>query len=89
MLRQEIIDAVATEKFHIYAVATIADGIEILTGLPAGQRDEQGKIERRLTEFADLARAFQSGAGKEETRDVSSARSQKRSRFSGRDRRRI
>jgi predicted ATP-dependent protease len=37
MLRQEVIDAVKTGQFHIWAVSTIDEGIEILTGMPMGQ----------------------------------------------------
>ncbi len=44
MLKQEVIDAVAAGQFHIYAVATIEEGIEVLTGVPAGQRDDRGRF---------------------------------------------
>lgn len=37
MLRQEIIDAVKAGQFHVWAVSTIDEGIEILTGMPMGQ----------------------------------------------------
>jgi len=42
MLRDEVVNAVAEGKFHIYAVSTIEEGIEILTGVPAGEPDDQG-----------------------------------------------
>lgn len=42
MLRDDVVAAVAAEKFHIYAVTTIDEGLELLTGLPAGERDEAG-----------------------------------------------
>jgi len=41
-LNDEIIDAVRKGKFHIYAVSTIDEGIEILTGVPAGKKDKNG-----------------------------------------------
>ena len=41
-LSDEVIDAVKNKKFHIYAVSTIDEGIEILTGVPAGRRNKQG-----------------------------------------------
>ncbi len=44
MLRQDVVDAVADGKFSIYAVATIDEGIEILTGVPAGERDASGRF---------------------------------------------
>jgi predicted ATP-dependent protease len=70
MLRQEVVDAVTHGKFHVYAVETIDEGINILTGIPAGSRNEQGqfpegsinyRVERRLTEFAEQAQAFHHG----------------------------
>jgi lon-related putative ATP-dependent protease len=45
MLRDEVIEAVANKRFRIYPVATIEQGIEILTGVPAGKRDSSGKFE--------------------------------------------
>ncbi len=43
-LSDEIIDSVRKGKFHIYAVSTIDEGIEILTGVPAGKKDKNGKF---------------------------------------------
>jgi predicted ATP-dependent protease len=43
MLRQDVVDAVAAGKFHIYPVAHVDEGIELLTGLPAGERDRRGR----------------------------------------------
>ena len=43
-LSDEIIDSVRKSKFHIYAVRTIDEGIEILTGVPAGVKDKNGKF---------------------------------------------
>ena len=37
MLRQDIVDAVGKKRFHIYAVRTIDEGIEVLTGKRAGR----------------------------------------------------
>lgn len=44
MLRADIVDAVAAGKFRVFAVRTIDEGIELLTGVPAGERDESGKF---------------------------------------------
>jgi predicted ATP-dependent protease len=61
MLRRDVLDAARDGKFRIYAVNTIDEGIEILTGLPAGERDSSGnfpngsvnqKVESRLIELA-------------------------------------
>ena len=42
MLSREVIEAVKKRKFHIYQVATVAEGIELLTGIPAGLADKDG-----------------------------------------------
>ncbi len=61
MLRHDLVEAVEAGKFHIYPVKTIEQGIEILTGVPAGRRLKSGKfskgsvfarVEARLEEFA-------------------------------------
>lgn len=41
-LSDEVINAVKDKKFHIYAISTIEEGIEILTGVPAGKKDSKG-----------------------------------------------
>ena len=67
MLKREVTDAVDAGKFHVYAVSNVDEGIEILTGVPAGRRDDlgqfpedsiNGRVERRLAEFADRMRSF-------------------------------
>lgn len=64
MLKDEVIKAIEGGKFHIYAVETIDQGIEILTGIPAGEADNGGKysegtihylVNRRLEELAEKA----------------------------------
>jgi predicted ATP-dependent protease len=71
MLRDEVVKAVEAGTFHVYAVDTIDQGIEVLTGVPAGVRDETGRfpsksfnglVEERLTSFAKQARAFRTSA---------------------------
>jgi lon-related putative ATP-dependent protease len=67
MLHDDVIEAVAKGQFHIYPVATIEQGIEILTGAPAGKRNASGKFEpesvfgkadARLSEMAMTMRDF-------------------------------
>lgn len=43
-LSDDIIDSVKNGKFHIYAISTIDEGIEILTGVPAGTKNKNGKF---------------------------------------------
>jgi ATP-dependent Lon protease len=42
MLRQDVVEAVAAGKFHLYPILTIDEGIEILTGVEAGERGPDG-----------------------------------------------
>ncbi len=51
MLREDVLEAVAAGKFHIWPVAKVEQGIEILTGSTAGQKKDDGKFEPR-TVFA-------------------------------------
>lgn len=44
MLRQEVITAVAEGKFHLYAITTIDAALELLTGVPAGEKNADGKL---------------------------------------------
>ncbi|MGD0177471.1 MAG: ATP-binding protein [Candidatus Bathyarchaeia archaeon] len=71
MLKQEVVDAVKAGKFHIYPVKTIEEGIEILTGVPAGKRlpnggyEEDsiyGRVDKRLREMAETVKRFQAFA---------------------------
>ena len=44
MLKREVVQAVEKDQFHIYPVETVEEGIEILTHVPAGVRDDQGRF---------------------------------------------
>jgi len=46
LLRPDVIDAVKKGKFHIYPIKTIREGIEILTGVPGGNRLKNGKFSK-------------------------------------------
>ena len=41
-LSGEIIEAVKNKLFHVYSISTIEEGIEVLTGVPAGRKDKNG-----------------------------------------------
>ncbi|MBN1997243.1 AAA family ATPase [candidate division KSB1 bacterium] len=43
MLESEVVEQIEAGKFRVYPVDTIEQGIEILTGIPAGQKDNNGK----------------------------------------------
>ena len=44
MLREDVVEAVENGQFHIYAIDTVDDGIELLTGVPAGKADKRGRF---------------------------------------------
>jgi lon-related putative ATP-dependent protease len=67
MLREDIVTAAAAGNFSVFAVETIDQGIEILTGIPAGVRGSDGAfpadsinglVQARLMQFAEQARAY-------------------------------
>jgi ATP-dependent Lon protease len=42
MLRADVVEACSNGQFHVYAVETIQEALEVLTGVPAGEPDEEG-----------------------------------------------
>lgn len=75
MLRDEVLQAVKDGKFHIYPVSTIDEGIELLTGVQAGEQAEDGKypkgtinfaVQTRLKELAEKVKyySFSTNGGK-------------------------
>lgn len=64
-LSDEIIEDVKNDKFHIYAISTIDEGIEILTGVPAGKKDINGRfpagsinylVQEKLKKYASVSK---------------------------------
>jgi ATP-dependent Lon protease len=51
MLRKEVIDSVSEGKFHIYAIKTIDEGIEILTGIKAGKKQKDGIFPKETVNY--------------------------------------
>ncbi|MFO7676482.1 MAG: AAA family ATPase [bacterium] len=73
MLRPDVVEAVGKGKFHVYAVETIDDGIELLTGVPAGKASRGGayppgsvhdRVAKRLEELAELQRRYEGDGAK-------------------------
>ena len=78
MLRQDVVDACAEGRFHIYPIATIDQGIEVLTGTPAGRRAANGKfpegtinrmVEDRLVSLAEARKRFGAKGAKNNAED--------------------
>ena len=51
MLKEEVVDAVASGQFHIFAIDTVDDGIELLTGIKAGVADKNGKFPKGTVNY--------------------------------------
>lgn len=73
MLRDEVVDAVRAGKFHIYAISTVDEGIELLTGVTAGQPDKNGRylegtinarVLRTLRAYSERVRDWYGSGGK-------------------------
>ncbi|HEY8462307.1 MAG TPA: S16 family serine protease, partial [Blastocatellia bacterium] len=78
MLREDVIDAARQRLFHIWAVRTVDEGIEILTGVPSGERRPDGtwepntvnaRVDRRLRDYAQRLKDFGPAVGVAETRE--------------------
>ncbi|MSM41590.1 MAG: AAA family ATPase [Geobacter sp.] len=76
MLNDEVVEAVREGRFHIWSVETIDQGIEILTGVPAGDMQEDGSypegsvnflVDRRLRQILEQMKKF--GASGEREKD--------------------
>jgi predicted ATP-dependent protease len=73
MLREDVASAIAGGRFHVYAVATVEDGIELLTGVHAGVADQDGHypegtlfraVETRLKRFHQAMSELYRGGNK-------------------------
>jgi ATP-dependent Lon protease len=78
MLRKDVVDAVAKGKFHVYAVKTIGEGIEVLTGKKAGELKPDGSypkgtvnalVNQKLAELAEGLKSFGEEGKKEDETD--------------------
>lgn len=65
VLREDVANAIRESRFHLFAVDHVTQGIEVLTNIPAGKRDDNGRfpansvfgrVERRLIEIAERMR---------------------------------
>jgi len=67
MLREDVVEAVRAGTFHLYEVKTVDQGIEIITGVPAGERQSDGTfpedtvnslIDKRLRDYAERMKGY-------------------------------
>lgn len=67
VLREDVVQAVAEERFHVWPVDRIEEGIQILTGIPAGTPDESGEypeesifysVQEALGDFQEVLRSL-------------------------------
>ena len=63
-LSDEIVESVKNGLFHIYSISTIEEGIEVLTGVPAGKKDKNGNfpagtvnylVHEKLKKYAEIS----------------------------------
>jgi len=72
-LSEEVAAAVKEGRFNVWAVDSVEDGIKLLTGRPAGTRDNEGRwtegsvfaaCQERLDEMVSLMRKAAKGEAK-------------------------
>jgi len=77
-LRADVVDAVEDGRFAVYGVGHVDDGIELLTGVPAGRPDADGtyppdsvngRVAKRLDAYAEAMRKLRAGPGAAEDDD--------------------
>jgi len=77
MLKEEVVEAIAAGRFHVWSIETIEQGIELLTGVPAGQADKNGRfrkdtvfhaVDQALKKMHDRMHAEEGDKGKKTTR---------------------
>lgn len=70
MLKEEVIQAVADGKFHIYAISRVEEGVELLMETPAGKPNSKGqypkdsvfgKVDAKLRHYAELIKDYSRG----------------------------
>ena len=75
MLREDVVESVRQGRFHIFAVDSVDGAMEMLTGLPAGERQPDGaypegtinaRVDARLRELGEVMRRFGRRDGREE-----------------------
>jgi lon-related putative ATP-dependent protease len=83
MLQDEVVSAVAAGRFHVYPISSIDQGISLLTGVEAGERDQEGRfpegtlnylVDERLRDMALQLKRFArtaetEGEGEKEERE--------------------
>ena len=71
MLREDVVQAVREGRFHVHAVGTVDEGLEILSGRPAGERGPGGEfpegsvnaaVERALAENVERLKALRTNS---------------------------
>jgi predicted ATP-dependent protease len=76
MLKEEVVDAAQKGRFHLWSVENIDEGIEVLTGTTAGQRQKDGAfpegtvnylVDKRLRELSERLKEFAPGEGEKKS----------------------
>lgn len=81
MLREDVVEAVAANRFRVYSVSSVDEAMQLLTGVSAGVADElgtfppdsvNGRVEQRLVELYEARRRFTRDSDGQDTPDVDS-----------------
>ncbi len=78
MLREDVVDAVRKNKFHVYPISRVEEGIEILTGVKAGVKNQKGyeegtvfdRVEKKIHELFEKSRTIRSRNNEDEKKKI-------------------
>jgi predicted ATP-dependent protease len=78
MLKEEVVEAVKIGQFHVWSIETIEQGVELLTGMPAGTADKNGRFPKG-TLYHQVAQALRKMYGRMHTEEEKQGAKHKKS----------
>ena len=78
MLKKEVVDAVKEKKFFIYPIDTVEEGLEILTGMPAGEQKEDGTYPEGTINYLAMKRLTEISEALKEKKDKEEEKTEKK-----------
>ncbi len=78
MLKQEVVDSIAEDKFSIYAIDRVEEGLELLTGMPVGEMKEDGTYPEGTLNYLVVKRLDEISAALEKKKEKEDEKQEKK-----------